>query len=406
LISRWQQKEVLESLRDRRVVHVTGARQSGKTTLAKMLGVDACARYTMDDAALRQVAQSDPYGFTRRSANGPVVVDEVQKVPELLDAIKMHVDEDADNGQYLLTGSSRLDFSRKIPDSLAGRLRFVRLRTLALGEILGHEPHFLKDAFARKFPTSVTPLTKRDVVHLAFQGGFPECREFPARARKAWHEDYLERLLDKDVRDVTEIRKPDALKEMALWLLAHSSKFWTMEELCAKTSVSKATAESYLTALCALYAFDKVPAWTKTDYDRAGKRTKFFAADTGLMADLLNWDEEGVCLDADLSGKLVENWVYHELSALADAEGGHSISQYRDKNKREIDFVVENEKGELLGVEVKAGSNVGLADFKHLKWFAANLAKKPFTGIVLYSGEHVLRFGEGFYAVPLAALGA
>ncbi len=138
VISRWQQKEVLESLRDRRVVHVTGARQSGKTTLVKMLGVDACARYTMDDAALRQVAQSDPYGLTRRSANGPVVVDEVQKAPELLDAIKMHVDEDADNGQYLLTGSSSLDFTRKIPDSLAGRLRFVRLRTLALGEILGH----------------------------------------------------------------------------------------------------------------------------------------------------------------------------------------------------------------------------------------------------------------------------
>lgn len=405
MISRWQQKEVLESLRYRRVVHVTGARQSGKTTLVKMLGVDACARYTMDDAALRQVAQSDPYEFTRRSANGPFVVDEVQKAPELLDAIKMHVDEVADKGQYLLTGSSSLDFSRKIRDSLAGRLHSVRLRTLALGEILGHDPHFLRDAFARKFPTSVTPLTKRDVIHLAFQGGFPECREFPARVRKAWHEDYLEHLLNKDVRDVTEIRKLDTLKEIALWLLAHSSKFWTMEELCTKASVSKATAESYLTALCALYVFDKVPAWAKTDYDRVGKRAKFFAADTGLMANLLNWDEDGVYLDADLSGKLVESWVYHELSALADAEDGYSISQYRDKNKREIDFIVERADGAMLGIEVKSGSAFSPSDFKHLKWFAANLAKNPFTGIVLYAGEHVLRFGEGFYAVPLAALG-
>ena len=404
MVSRWQQKEVLEALRHRRVVHVTGARQSGKSTLVKMLGVDVCVRYTMDDVALRQVAQSDPYEFTRRSANGPFVVDEVQKAPELLDAIKMHVDEDAGKGQYLLTGSASLDFSRKNRDSLAGRLHSVRLRTLALGEILGHEPHFLKDAFARKFPTPVAPLTKRDVIHLAFQGGFPECREFPARTRKAWHEDYLEHLLNEDVRDVTEIRKTDTLREMALWLLAHSSRFWTMEELCAKTSVSKATAESYLTALCALYAFDKVPAWTKTDYDRAGKRPKFFAADTGLMANLLNWDEEGVCQDADLSGQIVESWAYHELSALADAEGGYSISQYRDKNKRAIDFLVEDEKGALLGVEVRAGSNVGLADFKYLKWFATNLAKKPFTGIVLYAGERVLRFGEGFYVVPLASL--
>jgi len=404
MISRWQRGEVVDSLKFRRVVHVTGARQAGKTTLVKMLDVKTCRRYSMDDAGVCKAAEADPFEFVRRPGEGAMVIDEVQKVPAILDAIKMHVDEDDAKGQYLLTGSSNLDFSRKVKDSLAGRLHSVRLRTLAAGEIAGAQPRFLASAFRREFETPSAVLGKRDVIHLAFQGGYPECREFPIRPRKSWFADYLDHLLRKDIQDVTEIRKLDALKEMSLWLLAHSSKFFTMEELCGKASVGKATAESYLSALCALYVFDKVPAWSKTDYDRIGRRPKYFAADTGLMANLLGWDEESVYLDSDLSGKLVESWVYHELAALADAEGGCMISQYRDKNKREVDFVIENEKGALLGVEVKAGSNVGKEDFKHLKWFGENMAQKSYTGIVLYTGEHVQRFGEGYYAVPMSSL--
>lgn len=404
MISRWQQKEVIESLGYRRVVHVTGARQAGKTTLVKMLNLASCRRYSMDDAGVRNVAEADPFEFTRRPSAGPMVIDEVQKVPAILDAIKMHVDDDDAKGQYLLTGSSNLDFSRKVRDSLAGRLHSVRLRTLAAGEIAGEKPAFLSGAFRRQFEDPRETLGKRDVIHLSFQGGYPECREFPCRPRKSWFADYLDHLLGKDIRDLTEIRKSDALKEMTRWLMAHSSKFFTMEELCAKSSIGKATAESYLSALGALYVIDKVPAWSKTDYDRIGKRAKYFAADPGLMANLLDWDEDEAYLDPDISGKLVESWVYHELAAIADAEGGYAISQYRDKNRREVDFIVENEKGALLGIEVKAGSNVGKDDFKHVKWFGENLAKKAYTGIVLYTGAHVQRFGEGYYAVPMSAL--
>lgn len=405
MIVRWQQNEVLESLRYRRVVHVTGARQVGKTTLVKMLDLAACRRFTLDDSGIRNVAREDPIAFSKRTDEGPMIIDEVQKVPELLDAIKMHVDINDAKGQYLLTGSSNLDFSKKIKDSLAGRLHAIRLRTLSLGEIMSQKPSFLGKAFNRQFDEARAPLGKREIIHLAFQGGYPECREFPVRPRKSWFADYLEHLLQKDVHDVTEIRKLDALREIAHWLLAHSSKFFTLEELCSKSSISKATAESYLSALCALYVFDKVPAWSKTDYDRIGKRSKYFTTDTGLMANLLGWDEEMAFVDADISGKLVESWVYHELAVLADVEGGYSISQYRDKNKREVDFIIENEKGDLLGVEVKAGANVSKNDFKHLKWFGCNLAKNPYTGIVLYPGEHVLRFGDGYYAVPMSCLG-
>ena len=135
--------------------------------------------------------------------------------------------------------------------------------------------------------------------------------------------------------------------------------------------------------------------------------SKFFASDAGLVANCLDWNEEETFVNSDLSGKLVESWVYHELSAIAEcSEGRYAISHYRDKDKREIDFIVSNGQEKMLGIEVKAGGRVVKEDFKHLKWFAKNLAKGEFTGIVLYSGEHTLRFGEGFYAVPLAALGA
>ncbi len=407
MIERWQLQELVESMRYRRVVHITGARQSGKTTLAACAPLENVRRYTMDNDNLRDVAADNPIEFTARRNGETVVIDEVQKVPELLNAVKLHVDESTDRGQYLLTGSSSLEFMRKSADSLAGRMHTMRLRTLSLGEINGNAPTFLDNAFKREFPESVKNSGKRDIIHFAFKGGFPETMEFPDGIRREWFEDYVQTLIARDVKNVAQIRKVEALGDIVRWLLARSSKLWTMDDLCTSAQITKETAANYVGALEALYIIDKVPAWNKTDYDRIGKSPKYFAADTGLIANILDWDEEETFLNSDLSGKIVESWVYHELSAIADScRSRYSISYYRDKNKREIDFVVTNAHGELLGLEVKAGGRVSKDDFKHLRWFADNLAKGSFTGIVLYAGEHTLPFGEGFYAVPLAALGA
>ena len=196
------------------------------------------------------------------------------------------------------------------------------------------------------------------------------------------------------------------MRRVANSLVAHSAQFLAVNELSAKAELAKVTLQNYIAALKALYLFDAVPAWTKTDYDRIGKREKLFATDSALVANLLGWNEDNAYIDENKNGKLVETWVYNQLAAIAETGLDYSISHYRDSNKREIDFIVERSDGALLGVEVKAGATISPADFKHLKWFAKNLAKGEFTGIVLYSGEHTLRFGEGFYAVPLAALGA
>ena len=269
----------------------------------------------------------------------------------------------------------------------------------------GNPPTFLDAAFGRSFRSQYPDMDKRDIIHAGFSGGYPEVLDFSSRLRRDWFMTYLDDILQKDVRDVTEIRKVSVLREVAVWLLAHSSQFFTIDELATKTGISKPTAETYIEVLCALYLFDKVPAWAKSDYELVGKRPKWVAADSGLVANILGWQEEEVYLDARRSGKFVETWVYQQLASLADAMGECEISHYRDGKKREIDFIVENGKGELLGIEVKAGI-VSPGDFNHLKWFAGNLAHAPFTGIVLYSGKNALSFGEGLFAVPLSALGA
>ena len=374
--------------------------------MARALQLGTSRHYTLDDIKVAGVAVTDPVGFVSRSNGETLVIDEIQKVPELLNCIKINVDKSNERGQYLFTGSANLHFVKTVTDSLAGRVGRVRLRTLSLGEINGARPDFLDAAFDRRFPSEIAGCDRRKLISVAVQGGYPETIGMDAHERRGWFAAYLNDLLMKDVRDVTEIRKLDTLRDIAEWLLAHSSKFFEVSEIATKTGVSKATVENYIATLKAMYLFDEVRPWSRNDYGRIGKRSKFFAADSALLPNILGWTEEAIYMGDDMCGKLMETWAYQNLASLVDLDIDYEIYQYRDSLKREIDFVIERSDGAMLGIEVKSGSSFGAEDFKHLKWFAKNLAKGEFTGIVLYSGEHTLRFGEGFYAVPLATLGA
>ena len=404
MIQRWISKKVEEALRFRRGVNLTGARQVGKTTLCGMLNLPNARHFSLDNEMMRNAALSDPKSFVAHAVGETLLIDEIQKAGALLNAIKEVVDHDNSKGQYLVTGSASLRFARSVSDSLAGRLAHIRLRSLAFGELTSSSPDFLPASFAQEWTTPTSRLDKRDVIHLAFQGGYPEAREIPEGPRRDWYRDYLADLIKKDIRDVTEIRKLNVLKSAATELLAYTGQFFPVEELAQKCGVAKVTMDDYLDALEAMYVFDRVPAWHKSDYDRIGRRSKWYAADPGLVANLLRWKEDDVYLDGKKNGKLVETWVYHELSAQASVSGEYEIMQYRDRERREIDFVVENGLGETLGIEVKAGA-VGPEDFRHLKWFASNLVKEKFVRIVLYAGDQILSFGPNFHAIPLACLG-
>lgn len=401
MIKRWQEENLIHALSVRRGVHLTGARQCGKTTLARSIPVRRAL--SLDDESLRRSAKNDPFAFVERYDGGTLLIDEIQKAPELLEAIKLHVDADMSVGQYLLTGSSNLRFIKAVVDSLAGRLRTLRLRTLTLGEVCGGRGDFLSNAIKGEFRSPSKTFSKRDLVHHAFCGGYPEARILDSDDRIDWYSDYLNDLLMKDVKDVTEIKKKDSLRRVANWLLAHSSKFFDLKELGAKAQIAGETLENYLSALKALYVFDEVPAWSGSDYAKVGKRSKWYATDPGLVANLLGWSEESAVLDSDVCGKLFETWVYHELAVLVELSHGLELSQYRDSDRREIDFVIENRQGDVLAIEVKSGA-VSQSDFKQIRWFEKHFAKGKFVGVVLYSGTEVLPFGTNCYAVPLSSL--
>ncbi len=403
--TRWQRSFLKEALKYRRVLFLSGPRQCGKTTLAKTLLSEDITYRTLDDVTLLALAQDDPQSFIKHHAQ-TLIIDEVQHVPQLLLAIKKQVDEDDRPGQFLLTGSSNIQSLPSVKESLAGRIRRIRLRPLTLGELLRKKPRFLQDAFDKNFITSSFSNDREELLSMALHGGFPEALKLEGRERKEWHRDYINTLLERDLKEITNIRHHNAMRELLSILAAWSSKFMDISSIGSGLSIRRPTLESYINALEALFLVERVYPWTKTDYDRVGKRSKMFLTDCGLMSSLLSWKLDDILLNPDRINKLTETFVFNELAAHVDCSGGaYEIYHYRDRLKREIDFLIEREDGALLGIEVKASATAHGDDFKHLKWFRENLAKdKIFIGVVLYTGDHIVSFGDSLWAIPIQQL--
>jgi predicted AAA+ superfamily ATPase len=404
-VERFQMRVLLEAIDTRRVLLLNGPRQCGKTTLAQHIKKQNVTYRTLDDIALLKSATIDPHGFIK-NPEGMMIIDEVQRAPFLLQAIKKAVDENNRSGQYLLTGSANINALPSVQESLAGRVQKIRLRTLAQAEIEGSGPTFLHRAFAQEFNNKSVGEDKEQILKLCFRGGFPEAIQLKDSQRRRWHEDYINAILERDLREISNIHKLDVMKALIKIVCSWSGKFMDVSAIGAHLSIRRPTLESYLNSLEILYLIERLPPWTKTDYQRIGRQSKLFVTDCGLICSLLRWQFEEVFLDSDRSGKIIETFVYNELVAQVDAnDTEYALYHYRDRENREIDFLIERSDGAFMGIEVKAGSNVGQHDFKHLMWFRSNMVKdKLFIGIVLYTGEHVVPFGNNLWAIPCSHL--
>jgi len=402
---RWQYQTIMTAMKERRVLLLTGPRQCGKTTLVKQLPAENTEYRTLDDVTLKEIAEADPANFVEHDA-GMLIIDEVQRVLTLLPAIKKVVDEDTRPGQFLLTGSANIQTLPNTQESLAGRVAKIRLRCLTEGEILGAKPKFLQRCFDQNFRHKWKPYSRDSILEMAFRGGFPEAISLDGRARRRWHRDYVSALLERDLRDIARIRQHDAMHELVKILAAWSSRFMDIAAIGAGLSIRRPTLESYINALEALYLVERLQPWTKTDYARVGRQKKLFMTDSGLMGSILGWRLDQVRFDSDRVGKLVESFAFSEIAALVDISDGEcDLYHYRDREQREIDFIVERDDGALLGIEIKAATSAKKDDFKHLAWFRDNLAgDRPFIGIVLYAGEHTGSFGDDLWAVPFGAM--
>jgi predicted AAA+ superfamily ATPase len=401
---RRQAEKIKDALKIRRVVVISGARQTGKTTLLRQLSDKNTVYRSLDNTALFAAAKEDPMSFVKNSS-GTLMIDEVQKVPALIPEIKQAVDNDNRSGQYLLTGSANLGSLPGVSESLAGRVKNIRLRPLTVGEIMSGKPQFLDRVFAGDFPAKIRGYDRDTIFNIAFRGGYPEAVRLTPKDRVDWHRDYIETMIIRDLKDIANIRRQNALKELVGILASWSGKLMELSAICAGLGISKSTAVSYINALEALYLFEKVPPWIKTDYDRVGRSPKSYMSDTGLMSSILGWKQDRVFFDSDRSGKLMETFVFQEIAAQVDFNGQCSLFHYRDRKNHEIDFLVERDDGVIAGIEVKAGQTVNGKDFEPQRWFKDNIVKdkSKYIGIVLYSGEDTLRFGD-MLAVPTAAL--
>ena len=289
----------------------------------------------------------------------------------------------------------------------------MRLRPLAMGEIAGRPADFIADAFKGEFkapePSGATVDTKSENISRAMRGGFPEAIAFEDAGKvRNWHEDYLDALLDRDLLEIARIRRREGLARLVEVLAAWSSKEVDIAKIGASPRLDRGTIESYVNALTALHLVERVRPWHSSDYNRIIKRDKIFMSDSGLMSSVLKWNFNEVRAESDLNGKLIETYVFNQLSAILEAQDDtYDLYHYRDKEGREVDLLVKNEKGDIVGIEVKAGSSVDHTMFRHLDWFKSKFSKNcGFTAVVLYSGDQVLSFGDDRWAVPISTLWA
>lgn len=395
-----------EALDDSPVVLLLGPRQCGKTTLAQDVAARRGAAYlTFDDDVTLAAATADPVGFVGDLPRR-VVLDEVQRAPGIFTALEAAVDRRREPGRFLLTGSTNVLLLPSLADSLAGRLSIVRLHPLARCEVERAEPSFLDALFADRFDRTPGERLGRRMANLIADGGYPPAlRRDTARRRAAWYRDYVETIVQRDIRSLARIQSLDAVPRLLTLAAAQTACTVNVEQLAAPLTITRPTARDYLTLLERVFLVDELPAWDRNRSGRVVKTAKLHMGDTGVACALLGLDADTLRGDRPALGSLLETFVVQELRRQASGHpDDHRFHHYRDRDGLEVDVVIERAGGRVAGVEVKAAATVTPADFRGLRKLASLAGPRFACGVVLYDGEQSVRFGERMRAVPVRGL--
>jgi predicted AAA+ superfamily ATPase len=406
LVSRQLQRAVLAALGDTRVVAVNGARQVGKSTLvhAVMESQRHGEERTLDDGTTLAAARADPRRFVQH--DGLLAIDEVQRAPELMLAIKAAVDRERRPGQYLVTGSARVLGLKALPDALVGRMETLELWPFSQGEIDGLPDGFVDAIFEDQVRFAGVGQTPRDeLVERVTRGGFPEATRRDEGRRAKFFAAYAHDLVERDVSQLADLRKRESL-HLLLRAVAHlPAQFLKVDRLASDSQVPASSVERYLALFEEVFFLKRIPAWSNASTERAVHLRKVLFVDTGLCAHLQGRTVKRLLRDDAAFGPLLENFVIAELARqLSWAATPAALSHYRTRDGYEVDAVLEADDGRVVGVEVKAAETVRLEDFKGLKHLSARARGRFHQGIVLYAGDRVLPFADRLLAVPIDAL--
>ena len=406
LYPRFAEPRLTEALVDSPIVLIHGPRQCGKTTLAQIIGERKGYAYvSFDDAVLCTAAQADPVGFAGDLPER-VILDEVQRVPALFSALKVAVDRKRSAGRFILTGSANVLLVPKLADSLAGRMEIIRLHPLAQCELNRRTTSFLDSLFAGNFKTRQTDRLASQLAEKIVAGGYPAALARPSERRRAtWYRDYLDALVQRDVRDLARISSLDILPRLLTLAASQTARLLNVADLSSPFQVSRPTIRDYVTLLERVFLVDSLPPWHSNRLSRLIKTPKLHVGDTGLACALLGINAVDLAADRPLLGQLLETFAFQELRRQASWYGESvEFFHYRDKDGAEVDIVIERGARVLAGIEIKASATVTGADFRGLRKLKEASGKRFVAGVVLYDGEACASFGDGMYAVPLRAL--
>jgi hypothetical protein len=401
-------RPIAVGLRDRPVVLLNGARQTGKTTLVRELLSDVRRmRYlTFDDAPVLAAAQTDPAGFVA-GLGDPVVLDEIQRAPELFVALKAAVDRDRRPGRFLLTGSANVLLLPRLSESLAGRMEIHTLRGFSQGELEGRREGFIDAVFARTFtPPAPSADLPRALVARVLRGGFPEPALKRSAARRAtWFRDYVATLLQRDVRELANVEGLTALPHLLAVLATRSAGLFNLADVSRVVGLPQTTLKRYLTLLEALFLIEFLPAWHARAARRLVKAPKLFVSDSGLAAHLLGVEAAHLRRERRGLGPLLETFVVAELRKQAAwSRTRPGLHHFRTQSGREVDVVLEDARGRVVGVDVKAAMGLGSSDWHGLRALREAAGARFVRGVVLYGGQEPLPFGPDLWALPVDAL--
>ncbi|MBU1509895.1 ATP-binding protein, partial [Myxococcota bacterium] len=396
LIPRLILPRMQEALSDSPVVLLHGPRQCGKTTLTRHVGELHDYRYlSFDDDVQRRAAQFDPVGFVAELPDR-VILDEIQRVPELFTSIKAAVDARRQPGRFILTGSANVLLIPRLADSLAGRMELLRLHPLAQAELAGGSTDFLTTLFQGRFRTGPAGARMgRLLAERMAAGGFPAAlTRSSARRQAAWYRDYAETLVQRDIRELARISALDAIPRLLTLAAGQTARLLNVSELAGPFAVSRTTIREYVTLLSRIFLLEELPPWHSNRLSRLVKTPKLHLGDTGLACALLGVDADALWQDRSLFGQLLETFVHQELRRQASwSDTGVTFFHYRDKDQVEVDLVLEAGP-RLAGVEVKAAATVTPSDFRGLRRLQEAEPGRFVGGIVLYDGAAVVPFGE------------
>ncbi len=394
----------------RRVTVVTGPRQSGKTTLVRGRVEHAGgSMLSLDEDGVLAAALEDPVGFVS-IGGGPLVIDEVQRGGEpLVRAIKARVDRDPSPGQFVLTGSSNFLTVPTIAESLAGRAGFVEVWPFSQGELAIAMDRFVDAIFAGVSSLAgyrPSGIGRRELLERLCVGGYPEVHALPASQRPGWFRDYVRTTIERDVVEMSGIRKVAEMGQLLRLLAARSGCELVMQSLIADSALERQAVYDHSAWLQTINLVAMLPAWSRNLTGRVKKRPKVFLTDPGLTAWLLGKTPSALEDPTDpATGRLVETFVFAELlRQLTWADTEATMFHWQDRYGGEIDFILESMDGHVVAIEVKAGQTPRHDWFRWLERMRDALGQQFVAGVVLYGGPHVLPFGDRLLAVPISAL--